>query len=1147
MEHIKSSSKFGGVWYYNIAPRVVKEAQKKNGTYKSPLHHAIEKRPKNNVVLSIDSKSKNNYYKYFGSLPLNKLNQYFKDNIHAYEILPSKTPVKMYFDVDITKMVSEENNELIKNLVIKLITNEGISDKDILIFAGRGKTGDGIKQSYHFVVNDKYFRSMDDLCMFKNYIQYIIYTEDEYTPLRHNVLDFNVYKKNQAFKLPYQTKGGKNIKQIPITGEHSLSDMLVGHYNDLEIDYYSTLKFREFSKTNHRVIKCANNTKVKVNFALGSIIECLIKCFPKGYKLNLDCDVSNDYKYYLKSIPNNKQVPRNVWKIIGYCISTITKNSEDGLREWVKWSLPYDNNTTATSIKDEFMSHSINKGYGYKTLYTIAKIFNPKITNPPTSMDYLFDDEAPFEVKQNTINNRYIECDEFNMSQTLNENDVVFIKSPMGTGKSWTLKRIFGKYKSILYLSCKRAFASAMFQEFKNNGFINYDDVIPKSNIKNHDKIICSVESIQHCRDKYDLVIIDESESIADNLTGEMFKKNNPIQGATTMYDIIYNSNKHLVMDAFISQRSFKFIADILETKTKNIYYLKNMFQYKQRKYLEYTKKNAFIYAIKTDLDAGKRVVVVCGSKNLANQIVNECKKYDINYYHSGKKLNLNVKVNEEWKNCNLLLYTPTITAGISYDNEEYPFDKLYIYSVNKGSTHFRNIIQAHKRVRHFNDNTIGILFSEGYKFNDDHIPIKMDEIIALEYQHKSTLFGEDTKFLLQCEKMEYIYNIFIHNKLEANISQVQHKDFAKRYLREENIVNVISGGESDIIIPPYMEKIIYKSIPKINTQTRDDLVVALQEGDNDEDDRMKVLKYNYENCYIHEELDKTITEEVFERFYKTRHHTKFNNVREFKTIVYKGVYEDDTILPPQLEKDSDNPQEFKSNKYKAFDIIGEFFKELGVMSEGNLNPLYEFNSGDFNKCLEFLKPYSIKGINTLMKDNYVNIKSSDKGLTTRNIHTIFNCLLKEFFGMEVKTLGDKWTKVEGKKKKLKKYNINNYTPPQPNEKASKQEREEYYEAIKFANDKYNQMIIMNENPSIENDKSIEEELNLDFIQDEVDVEEIAIEEPPPKKIKFKVKNQFAKDLNAILNIDKPKCPTCNNNLSFGCCNNISFNGHQFK
>jgi len=1111
MEYIKNTQRYGRPWYFNVAKKLIKDVQRKKGEYVSPLHVAIDKRGDNEVVLCLDTVStrNNRVYKNYGSLSLCELEKHYMNDIHAYEVLVADEPVKMYYDIDIKRSEGEEKNNEILSLVKKLIINEGIYEKDILIFAGSGEHEGGIKQSYHIIVNDKFWKNMTEFRMFLNYLEHTIYTNEDYVLLRNGILDFNVYKKNGLFKLPFQTKGGKNVKQTPITGECSLTDMLVGHYNDLPIDYYSTLKYREFSNTNIRTVKCANNTKVRVSFALGNIIQILSNAFPKGYKLNLEGEVSNDYKYYLNSIPNNSNVPRIVWKVIGYCISTITQNSEEGLREWVKWSLPYDNTTTATSIKDEYMSHSVNKGYGYKTLYTLAKIFNPKITNPPSSMDYLFDDEAPFNVEQKIINSRYIECDDFNMEATLKNNDIVFIKSPMGTGKSWTLKQIFGKYKSILYLSCKRAFASAMTQEFKENGFINYDDMKNKGDIIDCDKIICSVESIQYCRNYYDLVIIDESESIADNLTGAMFKKNNPIEGAMTMYDIIYNSHKHLVMDAFISQRSFKFISDILDTKSKSIYYLKNEYKYKRRVFHEYTMKESFINAIKTDLEEKKRVVVVSASKTLLLQIINDCKSYNIKYYHSNEKLDLDCKVNEEWKDCDLLIYTPTITAGISYDNNDYLFDKLYIYSVNKGSTHFRNIIQAHKRVRHFNDNIIGVLLSAGYKFNDQHTPIKMDEIEALEYKHKATLFGEETKILAECDKMEYIYQIYLHNKLEENISQVQHKDFAYRYMKEENIINEKNENENYEFLPPFVEKIHYKKIPKISRDIRNDYTDIMNTGGTiSDDDRMKVLKYNYDNCYVASNIEPVITEEAFERFYKSKHHQKFNNVRELKTLVHRGVYEDKDIMNTMLEKDKINPLEFKSEKYKAFEIVAKFFRNLGVMNEFNINPLQEFNSSDFNKCLVFLKPYSVKGINTLLKDNYINIKKSDAGLTTRNIHTIFNCLLKEYFGMEVKTLGDKWIRIEGKKKKLKKFNINNYKPPKP-VNGDEADWVEYAEAIKFSNDKYNQILLMNDNPCIENDKSLVVE-DMDFMD----------EEPVKKKKTIKLKVKKSKT-------NKPKCPSC--------------------
>ena len=120
------------------------------------------------------------------------------------------------------------------------------------------------------------------------------------------------------------------------------------------------------------------------------------------------------------------------------------------------------------------------------------------------------------------------------------------------------------KYPSICYFSCKQAFASSMINDFEKYGFVNYLSEPNKDAIKNYDRIICSVESIWCCRDKYDIVIIDESESICDNLMGEMYMKNKPIMCAKKMKEMIKNSANIMIMDAYLTTRSFDMIKDIL-------------------------------------------------------------------------------------------------------------------------------------------------------------------------------------------------------------------------------------------------------------------------------------------------------------------------------------------------------------------------------------------------------------------------------------------------------------------------------------------------------------------------------------------------------------------------------------------------------
>ena len=91
------------------------------------------------------------------------------------------------------------------------------------------------------------------------------------------------------------------------------------------------------------------------------------------------------------------------------------------------------------------------------------------------------------------------------------------------------------------------------------------------------DRLIVQVESLLHLAPnmdfidnyttmfpEYDLVIIDESESILNQFQAETFKGKSK-NSFEFMYNVIYNSKKLLVLDGDISNRTYKFIKNFGE------------------------------------------------------------------------------------------------------------------------------------------------------------------------------------------------------------------------------------------------------------------------------------------------------------------------------------------------------------------------------------------------------------------------------------------------------------------------------------------------------------------------------------------------------------------------------------------------------
>ena len=78
----------------------------------------------------------------------------------------------------------------------------------------------------------------------------------------------------------------------------------------------------------------------------------------------------------------------------------------------------------------------------------MASYFNPKMKNNNDIYYPLFNDLPSYDVNTKIVNSRYL-GHSINIENIVNDYDIINIKSPMGTGKSHDLKKIFNDSKYV--------------------------------------------------------------------------------------------------------------------------------------------------------------------------------------------------------------------------------------------------------------------------------------------------------------------------------------------------------------------------------------------------------------------------------------------------------------------------------------------------------------------------------------------------------------------------------------------------------------------------------------------------------------------------------------------------------------------------
>jgi len=355
------------------------------------------------------------------------------------------------------------------------------------------------------------------------------------------------------------------------------------------------------------------------------------------------------------------------------------------------------------------------------------------------------------------------------------------IKSPYGTGKTQMIKAILNtfKFKKILWLVYRKSLCNDLLGEagFKEFQFADYQ----KDSLKS-DRLIIQIESARKLENNlmyffeevseypsYDLVIVDEIESVLNHFSSETFK-NQSSDTFEFIKNVIFNSSKVLSLDGDFGNRAIDYIESFGASVN-----IKNNIKINLKKFIITEYYDYFIEQIENDIKENRKCVIVSMTATHCEEIKDYFNDnypklkiliYTGNSSDSDKKDLLNVKT--IWSTCDLLLYSPCIESGVSYDQPYF----YKIYGVIAESTTSRAFSQMLSRVRQTESDEIliyntqfknhRVLDHQFYKFEDVKQSILLLENIKLRQQTKIV----NGKMCKVNQLTEYDNN-YIYNKCE--------------------------------------------------------------------------------------------------------------------------------------------------------------------------------------------------------------------------------------------------------------------------------------------------------------------------------------------------------------------------------------------
>ena len=312
------------------------------------------------------------------------------------------------------------------------------------------------------------------------------------------------------------------------------------------------------------------------------------------------------------------------------------------------------------------------------------------------------------------------------------ENKTILMESHCGDGKTYyvltQLQRLLKENPcSTVFLGCRIKFVEELVEKIKKHiPLLRSRDYRIHGNLRNDKHVVVELESINKisgCK-AFDILVLDEIRGLRESFCSNQTTWKDTERGneiTNVFMNLVKESKKCIVMDAVLDNNIIKFFEKMRGT----IFFYKHTFQYtppetkqlfqttltgnvsirrgkrtNKQKHVKIIHESTFTKRIIKCLKNGENVHIVSQSKSKAKKLIATIKEKlpgKTIKFISAETEEVITNPDEEWL-VNLLVVTPAITCGISFDMEW--FHKTFVWGCT-GTCPMNNIYQAIMRVRH--------------------------------------------------------------------------------------------------------------------------------------------------------------------------------------------------------------------------------------------------------------------------------------------------------------------------------------------------------------------------------------------------------------------------------------------------------------
>ncbi|ALX27631.1 hypothetical protein GMAR_ORF257 [Golden Marseillevirus] len=347
------------------------------------------------------------------------------------------------------------------------------------------------------------------------------------------------------------------------------------------------------------------------------------------------------------------------------------------------------------------------------------------------------------------------------------EKDCLIVRSAMGTGKTKAVVNYIKERSNerVLILSFRISLDEELQRKFPS-AVLYSDPKAQKNGYISAQVLVCQIDSLYRVMGNYDVVVIDEASYTLSHLC--KFAKN-----ASDCWDalknFVRNAKSVILMDAFMAD----YIPKLFRALGRRTWCVENSWKPHQDKTSMkiFTSEKMAKQRLFSGLGQGKNIVFVSNSKKEVDAVCELAKKkgFDriLKYTSETKKETCGILV-DDWDKYQLVAYTPTISAGVSFEKKH--FHECHAHFVSSSANAYE-CSQMLFRARDLSENNIFVHVKQmpsKAPTTKEGIISKIENLDASVFRACGLKFERSTRTL----KKTAFSKLYVENEKRDNLSK---------------------------------------------------------------------------------------------------------------------------------------------------------------------------------------------------------------------------------------------------------------------------------------------------------------------------------------------------------------------------------------